>query len=390
MVSSFQQVSASKGAIMSVEGCSRNWMLFVALVLLSLFDLQCWKASSAPSQLSASAVRLRPPSSPSSPILKNLVMTIARGSDFNGVYRFVSTLRAHVDNVDIVVFTDEPSIENNPQLKVMYDLFDVTLVYVSADSLPKLAQGFTPTGQRHFLYRDWMRSHSEAVALSKARPYGMVLFCDSRDMYFQADPFLRLTQSDDFGGGKGFYAFYESHDSIGGSEWNWKWVYDCFGEGLRKVEREVVVCCGTSMGSWDDAFIYEEMMGGFLLFLAFAATPSSHTDTLLSLPITAGIILNKSSCERNGSDQGVHNYIVHGGDLEAKVSALYKVPNEEGVIMNAGIMRAVERDPSGRILTLSGKVAASVHQYDRFPDLARQIEGSHVWLQKDQLRAEHG
>lgn len=76
----------------------------------------------------------------------------------------------------------------------------------------------------------------------------------------------------------------------------------------------------------------------------------------------------------------MHNYIVYAGVLEKHVSALYKVGNEEGIILNAGIMRALERDTAGRVLALSGKVAAAVHQYDRFPDLQRQFEAANPWL----------
>ncbi len=92
-------------------------------------------------------------------------------------------------------------------------------------------------------------------------------------------------------------------------------------------------------------------------------------------------------CERNGVDQGVHNYIVWGGALERQVTALHLVGNEEGLILNAGIMRALERDNAGRVLTLSGVVAAALHQYDRFPALQAQIEAANPWLQENLLAA---
>ena len=94
-------------------------------------------------------------------------------------------------------------------------------------------------------------------------------------------------------------------------------------------------------------------------------------------------MLEKAFCERNGVDQGMHNYIVWAGVLEKHVSALHLVNNEEGVILNAGIMRALERDNAGRVLTLSGVVAAAVHQYDRFPALQAQIETANPWLQEN-------
>jgi hypothetical protein len=80
-------------------------------------------------------------------------------------------------------------------------------------------------------------------------------------------------------------------------------------------------------------------------------------------------------CERNGIDQGMHNYFVYGGALEAAVSKLHLVSNEEGFIATVQSMPVVHRDAAGRVLNAQGAPVAAVHQYDRSPALERQYAG---------------
>jgi hypothetical protein len=80
-------------------------------------------------------------------------------------------------------------------------------------------------------------------------------------------------------------------------------------------------------------------------------------------------------CERNGIDQGMHNYFVYGGALAQAVSALHLVSNEEGFVATVQSMPSVQRDAAGRVLNAAGAVVAAVHQYDRSPALKRQYEG---------------
>ena len=322
---------------------------------------------------------------------RTAVLAISRGSDFDGVFRYASSVRRHCPDTEIVIFTDAASLAGNAALGPMLAMYGVTVVLVTEDYVPAVARGYHPVSQRWLVVRTWMRARAEAAAAGREPPIDTLMFSDARDMYFQGDPFALLEQHE--GGGRGFYAFIESHDTIGGSEWNFKWVADCFGSaGLAEIERFPVVCAGTSMGSWDDAMAYVELICACARAGApppplVAPHPSAHpahaqTPTLFPLP-PASILLEKAFCERNGVDQGMHNYIVWAGVLEKHVSALHLVNNEEGVILNAGIMRALERDNAGRVLTLSGVVAAAVHQYDRFPALQAQIETANPWLQEN-------
>ncbi len=82
-------------------------------------------------------------------------------------------------------------------------------------------------------------------------------------------------------------------------------------------------------------------------------------------------------CERNGIDQGIHNFFVYSGALQAAVSKLHLVSNEEGFIATVQSMPTVSRDAAGRVLNGAGAVVAAVHQYDRSAALKRQYDGEY-------------
>jgi hypothetical protein len=141
--------------------------------------------------------------------------------------------------------------------------------------------------------------------------------------------------------------------------WNSKWVSDCFGmAGLAKVGHNIITCSGTSIGYWNDAVAYANLMADEIA---------------------------RNPCERNGVDQGMHNYFVFSGDLEAKVSKLHKISNEEGFIATVQSMPTLQRDRLGRVLNQKGLPVAAVHQFDRSDALKEQYNRQYVWLEEHEL-----
>jgi hypothetical protein len=230
-------------------------VLFVLLALSLHGTLEVCRVRPSERMRAALPLPLHPPPQAA----RSAVLAISRGSDFYGVYRYVSSVRRHCPDTEIVIFTDAASLALNPALGPMLDMFGVTVVTVAEGSVPPEARSYHPSSQRWLAVRAWMRARAEAAAAGREPPIDTLMLSDARDMYFQGDPFALLEKRE--GGGRGFYAFVESHDTIGGSEWNYKWVADCFGsEGLAKIEMHPVSCSGTSMGSWDDVMAYVELM----------------------------------------------------------------------------------------------------------------------------------
>ena len=75
------------------------------------------------------------------------------------------------------------------------------------------------------------------------------------------------------------------------------------------------------------------------------------------------------TCERNGVDQGVHNVLVHTKRIEnLKIFSQASSP-----VLNLQARIAVVDEHRGIVRNKAGKVAAVVHQYDRFPSLQKAL-----------------
>jgi hypothetical protein len=224
------------------------------------------------------------PASSSSTLLRRpIVLGMAKGIDLAGAYRFVRSLRASTQNAECVIFTDAASLAADPSLSVVYALYGITVVIFDLERhVPIGSRGWHPSSYRWLLMRDWLRSRE-----GEGGGGASVFFADVRDTIFQTDIFAVASKS---GLSSGFVAFQENKPTtIAQCGWNSGWVKDCFGvEGLAKVGGFVISCSGTSLASWSDALAYADLMA----------------DTMLAKP----------KCERNGIDQGMHNYFVYSGE----------------------------------------------------------------------------
>ena len=298
------------------------------------------------------AAPLVPPTQP-----KHAILALAKGIELPWAHRFIASLRRHMpanSGVDVHLWVHKDDVKG--QLAALFELHRVQLHEFSEADLPSAAAGYHPSTYRWMQMRDWMKE----VGAGGAQPYEGVMFTDSRDTVFQGNPFTAMQAALGGSAGRGFFAFQEAKPTtIGQCGWNSGWVKDCFGpDGLAAVASNVISCSGTSMGTWEQALAYATLMG----------------DTAES---------NPRSCERNGVDQGFHNYFVHAEGGKA-IPDLHLVSNEEGWIATVQGMRSVTRDEWGRVLNQRGEPVAVVHQYDRSPHLTKQFTGEYPLIPQEQ------
>lgn len=140
---------------------------------------------------------------------------------------------------------------------------------------------------------------------------------------------------------------------------------DCYGQQvLSQHMSKTISCSGTSMATWDAALTYVHLV--------------------------ASELLSRRKCERNGVDQGVHNYLVHsdvlGQALRAKdAGSVHTISNEEGWIIASSMMPDIRRDRAGRMVNNKGEVVAVVHQYDRHSTMVNQLWGQYPWFSNNAL-----
>jgi len=120
--------------------------------------------------------------------------------------------------------------------------------------------------------------------------------------------------------------------------WNSGWIKDCFGNGgLKEVEENIISCSGTTLGSW----------------LAMKQYVSVMADS----------IKERKECERNGVDQGMHNYFINTAKKSLPGVSIIR-SNE--IVIQVQTTETLESDILGRIKnSIEKDVFAVVHQYDR-------------------------
>jgi len=159
-----------------------------------------------------------------------------------------------------------------------------------------------------------------------------VLLTDTRDVYFQADPFAHPMSADTL------HLSLETHRITAGNITE-KWVRELYGsEFARAKEGMPVSCSGTTLGGRTVILRY---LGQMVQEIVRFRNQISHT------------------C---GYDQGIHNYLYYSGAL-SHVSA---PANGDGLYWVVQERHALEED--GLVRNSLGQVVPIVHQYDRQKD----------------------
>jgi hypothetical protein len=182
-------------------------------------------------------------------------------------------------------------------------------------------------GLRSSHYYDIVREMTDADA---------VLLTDVRDVLFQDDPFTLPV--------KQLEAFEEDPGNLIATQpFNRKWIKDLYGPGvLRRLGGETVSCAGTVFGPRAEILHYLSEM---------------HAATIWRRRVA------------NGSDQGIHNYLLRTGRLDP----VAVISNGHGRVLTLGAMREIDRDADGYVLNADGSRPAVLHQYDRHGPLAAEL-----------------
>lgn len=185
---------------------------------------------------------------------------------------------------------------------------------------------------RFLLARNFLLAHPQ---------YSQVMLTDVRDVVFQRDPFEWMR------GRKGVFCFEEMEGrTIGECQYNSSMVREVFGDqGLHKLRGFQISCAGVICGTRVELLIYLERF--------------------LDLGLRA---ISLRPC--TGSDQGIHNRIVHWENLED-----LKLLNNEGPVFTMGCVPkdCIRVNSAGEVINKQGDVYSVLHQYDRFPELAKRF-----------------
>jgi hypothetical protein len=163
-----------------------------------------------------------------------------------------------------------------------------------------------------------------------------VMITDLRDVIFQEDPFAEPV--------RGLEVFLEDESvRLGHDHFNTLWLRELYGgEVVSALKGRPVSCSGTVVGARDAVLGYLTRM---VMNIIWRRRPMG------------------------ARDQGVHNALVHGGELpEARI-----VPNEHGRVITVGAMRNLRTNDDGFLINADGAIPAVVHQWDRHAPFVSQL-----------------
>ena len=265
---------------------------------------------------------------------KNLILTAAVGLDASQIKLFVKTLRKYYrDEICVIIGQKDQNIEkellnnNCIFIKTTIDKRDIQL-------------------KRYKIFFDFLAD----------KEFNKILFCDSRDIYFQSNPF-------DFPF-KGSINFFLEDKKIKDCRFNSEWIKKTYGiKILGEMSEKIISCGGTILGDQKSLMKFLKLM--------IKETKAHKFKKRLKYILTF-----RRDKGGRGSDQAHGNYIAHNNLIEN--SCFY--PNSSGPIATVYHLKNIQFIKKLELVNELSRPYSVVHQFDkRWDKFSKAVE----FLKKD-------
>lgn len=155
------------------------------------------------------------------------------------------------DSVDIVLFVNIPLSHRSREILTKFNI--IVIEYSLTTTIESKYRSYHPSSLRWLLYYQYF------IKSNKYQEYSNVLLIDTRDSYFQLNPFKTIVPTSK----KSYLYVYEGVDSLTISQcgWNGGWIRDCFDKDvLKDIGSNSIICSGVSIGSMDTVLKYLQYM----------------------------------------------------------------------------------------------------------------------------------
>ena len=260
---------------------------------------------------------------------KNLVLSAAIGYKFNQVELFIKSLRKfYYESVVFVIGLNDLELEQ--ELKK----FGCEIIKVKIDR--KEIQF-----KRYEIFLKYLHN----------KEFKNVLLCDSRDIYFQANPF-------DFNY-KGQINFFLEGQLIKNCPHNSNWILKTYGSSeYEKISNKIILCSGTVLGEKLKIQEYLNLITKNIFNFRY----KKRLKYLLTF---------RTDPEGRGCDQGHANYLVHN----SKINNLYLYTNNKGPVATALYLKKIFFDKKSYLVNELGEPYLLIHQYDkRWEEFKKPLE----------------
>jgi len=200
---------------------------------------------------------------------KNLVLTAAFGFGIQQLELFIKSLRKYYN--DDVCFVIGPN-----DLLIKKELKKYNCICIEKNIDKKDIQ---------------LKRYEVFLEFLKDKNYDNILCCDSRDIYFQSNPFNFQYKSS--------INFFLEDEQIKNCTYNSNWIIKTYGQtALNEISNKIILCSGTVLGSTEKIKEYLNLMKNKILKFKYKKT--------LKYFLTF-----RRDPEGRGCDQGHANYLVH-------------------------------------------------------------------------------
>lgn len=251
--------------------------------------------------------------------MKNLVLSAACGIDPNLIVFFLKSLRKFFnDEIHFLVG------KNDNRIKELLKIYDGKYTEINVHK-------FDVQIKRYYFYSKILEKNY----------FKNILICDSRDIYFQSNPF-------DFNY-KGEINFFLEGKKIKNCQFNSNWFLKAYGEKeFNKISENIICCSGTTIGTYQGMRDYLELM-------IKNSNEKKYKKRLKYL------ITFRRDKNGRGVDQAYANYIAHNNLI--KNSMLYE--NETGPVATVYHLEKIKFNEKSELTNLLNQPYSIVHQYDK-------------------------
>ena len=251
--------------------------------------------------------------------MKNLILSAACGLDPTLIEFFLKSLRKYYkDEIHFLVG------KKDEKIKEFLKKYDCKYYEINVHK-------FDVQIKRYHFY----------LKIIKEKKYKNILLCDSRDIYFQSNPF-----NYDY---KGEINFFLEDKKIKDCKFNSNWFLKAYGkEKFNKISEKIISCSGTTLGT-------QKGIKEYLHLMIENAAKYKYKKKLKYL------VTFRRDKNGRGVDQAHANYIAHNNLIEN--SCFHK--NESGPIATVYHLKNIRFNDKSQLINSQNKAYSIVHQYDK-------------------------
>ena len=252
--------------------------------------------------------------------MNNIIITPAIGMPSNDIILFLSSLRRFY-NGEVLFFVSK----KDHQLKKNIKYYDASYIEVNSHKHEIIIK-------RYRILIDFLKSKKNI---------NNIFFCDSRDIYFQSDPFKYSYESS--------LNFFSEEANIEDCTINSQWMNKTLGQKtFEELRKKHVVCCGTVMGTVDAFHNYSNQMD----MMSKKYPYKKRLKYLLTF---------RRDKEGRGCDQSYAAYLIYKNIL--KNFKIYS--NSLGPVATVYHLNNYRFNNKNELINNKGEPYIVVHQYDK-------------------------